>query len=91
MSPAIAAMKRAWVADLQVTQDLLALVDKWAPLSVLKIWSKAQLKSAENWAALTHLRASDNPVRVPKCPPHVRKLGSAAAVLDRMERRRRSA
>ncbi len=71
---------RAYLDDLQ---SMLGLVDRWAPMATIEKWSKAQLESAERWAAKTHLKASDNNVRVPKCPRHVEKLEPVGDAFDR--------
>ena len=51
-----------------VTRDLLLLVGLKVPLSHIRKWSDWQLEAAGNFAAKSHLAASDNPVRVPPKP-----------------------
>lgn len=48
--------------------DVLLLVGYELDASALSVLSVQQLLEAEHWAAKTHLRASDNPVRVPPRP-----------------------
>lgn len=57
--------------DLGVLQDILSLVDREVPVEALRTWTPEQREQAEKWAAKLHLRASDNPVRVPPEPEHV--------------------
>lgn len=49
-------------------QDILLLVDEYVTLRVLRTWTPRQRRAALVWAGKTHLRASDNPVRVPPKP-----------------------
>lgn len=37
-------------------------------------WTPEERKAAAEWAWLSHLKAGDNDVAVPPCPPHVKKL-----------------
>lgn len=55
-------------AEHSILHDLLLLVCYVVPKKVIKAWTPEQRKLAETWAAKTHLRASDNPVRVPPRP-----------------------
>lgn len=61
-------------AKVRVLRDLLALADKDVSNRTLLKWTEEERKQAEKWAALTHLRASDNNVRVPPEPEHVKPL-----------------
>jgi hypothetical protein len=51
--------------------DLMALVGYRVPVKVIKRWTYEARDQACWWAAQTHLRASDNPVRVPPKPVFV--------------------
>jgi len=52
--------------------DLLSLVSVvYSPRSISR-WSIPMRRRAQRWAWATHLRASDNPVRVPKRPDFVK-------------------
>lgn len=75
----------SWVTELRTLGDLLSLVDRHAPMSVLKTWTPSQVAAAQKWAAASYLRASDNIVRVPTIPSHVEQLESMEAVLRRLE------
>jgi hypothetical protein len=55
-------------------QSLLALASKQLPWVTWNSWSSEQRAQAANWAAATHLRASDNNNRVPPMPEHVKPL-----------------
>lgn len=56
-------------ASPESTHDLLLLTHLHeVPLPVIESWSQRQLNQAERWAGLTHLGASDNPVKVPPMP-----------------------
>jgi hypothetical protein len=57
---------------LRVVRDMLALVDSPVPLVVMREWSGWELQAVEDWAAQTHLKASDNNLRVPPVPRCVR-------------------
>lgn len=69
-----ASVKASIVVPLPVLRDMLLLVDRKAKLSDLRRWSPAKREEAAKWAGLVHLRASDNVVRVPDEPAHVRLL-----------------
>jgi len=60
--------------SLETLRDLLALVSRRASLNALRSWTPNQRAAAEKWAAATHLRASDNVVRVPPMPACVKCL-----------------
>ena len=65
-----AAYKRA-AAELAtgpVLRDLLALIGYSASLRTIARWPVAKRVEAEVYAVRVHLRASDNPVRVPPRP-----------------------
>lgn len=50
-------------------RDLLMLVTtKVPPLDRVESWTDLERAEAARWAAATHLRASDNPVRIPPVP-----------------------
>lgn len=68
--------KQEWKTqkDLEILRGMLGLVSKEVSVEVLSGWTEEQRELAAKWAAKTHLRASDNIVRVPPCPEHVRKL-----------------
>lgn len=55
-------------AKTKVLQDLLALCDTWVGRKKINAWTPLQRAQAHLWAWKTHLRASDNPVRVPARP-----------------------
>jgi hypothetical protein len=59
-------------SDPIVLRDFLELVSTKVPLDVIKGWTWDQRAEAERWAGLLHLKASDNPVRVPPVPEHVK-------------------
>src|SRR5690606_20341584 len=65
-------MVEPWQRDDVVTRDVLDLADVSVPADVINTWTDAQCQAAEHWAALVHQRASDNPVRVPPVPKHVK-------------------
>ena len=54
--------------DLEVLRDLLSLADEEVEIEWLRALTPAQRDELGDWAARIHLRASDNPVRVPKRP-----------------------
>lgn len=59
-------------ADPRALRGLLELVSVDVPLNVIRYaWSWDERAAAEDWAVRTHLRASDNIIRVPPCPAHV--------------------
>lgn len=55
-------------------RDMLLLVGRDLSREKFNAWSQAERNKAERWAAATHLRASDNPVKVPPLPAHVSVL-----------------
>lgn len=66
-------------SDPVALRDMLELVSIDVPLKVVKAWSWDERAAAEDWAGRSHLRASDNIIRVPPCPLHVEKHRNAAA------------
>lgn len=58
-------------------RDLLLLVNRRATIATVGGWTAKQRATAEAWAVAVHLGASDNPVRVPAIPVHVRSLPNA--------------
>jgi hypothetical protein len=66
-------------ADPRALRDILELVCTEVPLAVVKAWTWDQRAEAERWAGLLHLKASDNPVRVPPVPAHVEQYREGAA------------
>lgn len=54
--------------DPETTIGLLELVDVTITPETLKTWTPLMIAEAEEWAGRTHLRASDNIVRVPPRP-----------------------
>lgn len=67
--------KRQGPIDVNTLRDLLALVSVSVSLRNLRRWSDEERALAEQWAAKSHLRASDNIVRVPPRPPCVSRDG----------------
>lgn len=61
-------------AAFPVLRDMLLLVSRRLPRATFRAWTANQRKAAENWAALSHLSASDNPVKVPAMPACVKRL-----------------
>lgn len=59
--------------DISITRDLLLLIGYDVPLKVLKSWSKERLLTLEKYAGAVHLRASDNPVKIPPLPSCIEK------------------
>jgi hypothetical protein len=57
-----------------VLRDMLLLVSRRLPRATFRAWTANQRKAAENWASLSHLSASDNPVKVPPMPACVKRL-----------------
>jgi len=55
----------------EALEALLGLVDSPVPLDIIRVWDAQQKQDAGDWAMRTHLRASDNNVRVPTKPAHV--------------------
>lgn len=55
-------------AEPEVLADLLLLVGWTADPSVIAAWPLAKRVEAEAYVARVHLRASDNPVRIPPRP-----------------------
>jgi hypothetical protein len=54
----------------RTTRDLLSLVGVKVPLIVMRTWNGWETELAGDWAAATHLQASDNAVRTtapPRC------------------------
>jgi hypothetical protein len=60
--------------EVEDIQSILTLVDKHAEWRVIRSWTDEQRRQALDWAGRAHLSASDNHVRVPECPAHVRNL-----------------
>lgn len=54
--------------SLRITRDIIGLVGYDVPLVVLTSWPDDLINQAEKWAVKSHLKASDNNVRVPKFP-----------------------
>lgn len=53
----------------EMVQNMLMMVfSKWPSKREISQWSDIERDAVENWAANEILRASDNPVRVPKRP-----------------------
>lgn len=50
------------------TKDVLLLVDVHVTLKEIRSWSTAKRRKIEQWAGAMYLRASDNIVKIPKCP-----------------------
>jgi hypothetical protein len=71
-NPSLASRVAESLEALQALQDILSLVSREVPMPVLQAWSAEQRQQAEKWAGAVHLAASDNPVRVPEEPGHVR-------------------
>ena len=63
-----AAKQTVWESDSEILSDLLILVGVDVPVAIVTRWTKKQREEAEKWAAKTHLKASDNNVRVPPKP-----------------------
>lgn len=63
---------RKFRRDNLATQDLLELVDITVDLGDIAQWSNQQILEAERYAMAKHYRASDNIVKVPPMPEHVR-------------------
>ena len=61
-----------WIRDDSETFELLSLVDAEVPLETINGWPDEQCQAADDWAAATHLRASDNEITVPPMPEYVR-------------------
>lgn len=59
---------------LNTLRDLLLLAGRKVTLKSLRDWSLIEREAAADWASAIHLRASDNPVRVPRTPKHVASL-----------------
>lgn len=60
--------------DLHSLADLLLLVGVKVDASDVAEWTVHQQNLASDWAAKTHLRASDNPVRVPPMPEFLKRF-----------------
>ena len=54
--------------DIDVLHDLLLLVSYDVPKDIIKQWVPEKRALVEEWAALTHLEASDNCVRIVTVP-----------------------
>ena len=65
-------------AEIRVIRDLLWLVDCEAPLTFLRPLSSRKLGLAAAWAGRSHLRASDNLVKVPTMPLWLKKWANAS-------------
>lgn len=63
---------------LPVLRDLLSLVERNTTIDTLLKWNAEQRSKAEKWAVAVHFKASDNNVRVPREPTHVRVLAKAS-------------
>lgn len=54
--------------EINIAQDLLGLVGLKVTKAEVKSWSKKRREKILDWAGACHLRASDNPVKVPPQP-----------------------
>ena len=54
--------------DIDALHDLLLLVSYDVPEDIIKQWLPEKRALVEEWAAATHLEASDNILAVPNCP-----------------------
>jgi hypothetical protein len=62
-----------WDRDNEATHDLLSLVDRDIPLSIIESWTDEQCHVADEWAGAAMLQASDNDdIEVPPIPDCVR-------------------
>lgn len=61
----------------QTLSDWLLLVAVKVPPETVATWSDEQHQEAQQWAVKTHLRASDNRVRVPEKPAFVEEAERA--------------
>lgn len=59
----------------RILQGILGLVGRHAEAVDILAWTPLIRARVLQWAGKTHLRASDNPVRVPAMPRQVRSLG----------------
>lgn len=64
----IAAAEAEDLRDVDGISDLLSLVGYDAPADVVATWTLEERQAAQEWAAATHLQASDNDVDVPARP-----------------------
>lgn len=81
-SPAwIARRLKTWKRDDETVETWMLIVglDRTPSLAEIAEWSDEQCLLAEDWALATHLRASDNLVRVPAVPAHLQTFLTAAA------------
>jgi len=66
-----------FVPSSRVVREMLSLADVDVSRVTTATWTLRQCCAAVTWAAAVHLRASDNPVRVPPRPKFLPKAGGA--------------
>lgn len=61
------------VINFESVSDILGLAGYDVSPEILATWSNHKVKRAEKWAALSHLRASDNDdIKLPKFPEYLK-------------------
>jgi hypothetical protein len=71
------------MSTVRVTRDLLMLVGLEVPLTHILRWTAKQREQAEEWASKSHLRASDNIVRVPVKPAFLNRYSRPERLVPR--------
>lgn len=70
------------LTPVDVVHDLILLTDYNVPMDEIRKWTWEEREAVADWAAATHLRASDNHNKVPPKPEILSKYPKDKLLLD---------